>query len=274
MDKSEWQGSSGETWAAEWRRTDRSFTKLTERLLQRTRDFQFGNVLDIGCGAGELSLAIARGRPEVLVTGVDISPALVAAARERSRHLGNVEFELADAAEWTADRESAPDMLVSRHGVMFFDDPPAAFGNLARQAQPGSSLMFSCFRDLAQNPFFTEVVRLLPDAPPAMDPAAPGPFAFADEDWVVSILRSGGWERIAFEKYDFPMVAGAGEDPVEEAFTYFCRIGPAARAAAELEEGARERFFGRLRDMCARHRHEGIVALPAAAWIVTARKAG
>ncbi len=274
VDKSEWQGSSGETWAAQWRRTDRSFTLLTERLLQRTREFSFSEVLDIGCGAGELSLAIARGRPGVSVTGVDVSPQLVAVAKERGSQLGNVQFVLADAAEWQSASGTAPDLLVSRHGVMFFADPAAAFSNLARQSRSGASLLFSCFREVAQNPFFTEIIRLLPKAAPPMDPSGPGPFAFAEEDWVISILRSAGWENISFEKHDFPMIAGAGENPVEEAVKYFSLIGPAARAAAEMEAGARERFLGRVRDLCARNCREGIVSLPAAVWIVSARKAG
>lgn len=273
VDKSEWQGSSGETWAAEWRRTDRSFSRLTDRLLERTREFSFSEAVDIGCGAGELSLAIARGRADASVTGVDVSPQLVAAARERGEHLGNVRFELADAAEWSCGGDASPDMLVSRHGVMFFSDPPSAYANLARQAQPGSSMMFSCFREVAENPFFTEILGLLPKKPEAVDPTGPGPFAFADQDWVIPILRSGGWESISFEKFDFPMIAGSGENAVDESVTYFSLIGPAARAAAEMDAAARERFLGRARALCERNCHEGIVSLPAAAWIVTARKA-
>lgn len=273
VDKSEWQGKSGETWAAEWRRTDRSFTKLTERLLQKTREFTFRRVLDIGCGAGELSLALARGRREATVTGVDVSPQLVEVARERGSHLGNVRFELADAAKWNCDVATSPDFLVSRHGVMFFDDPPVAFANLAAQSRPGASMMFSCFRDVAENPFFTEVGKLLPGEPATVDAEAPGPFAFADRNRVSAILEAGNWSEVAFEAFNFPMVAGAGENAVEEAVTYFCRIGPAARVLAELDDDARTRFLDRLRSLCERHEHGGIVALPAAAWIVTAQNA-
>ncbi|MEL1250613.1 class I SAM-dependent methyltransferase [Aurantiacibacter gilvus] len=272
VDKSEWQGKSGETWAAEWRRTDRSFSYLTERLLQRTRDFTFRKVLDVGCGAGELSLALARGRPGITVTGVDVSPQLVEVARERGAHLANLTFELADASEWTESDDKSADLLVSRHGVMFFDDPSAAFANLARQAGSPASLLFSCFRAVQENPFFTEIMRLLPAAPPPADPDAPGPFAFADRDRVIPILRAGGWENISFEKFDFPMVAGAGDDPIEEARNYFSVIGPAARAAAEMDEAARGRFFDRIRELASRNCREGIVSLPAAAWIVSATK--
>ncbi len=273
MDKTEWQGGQGQTWAAEWRRTDRSFTAVTEKLLQRTRGLAFSQALDIGCGAGELSLAIARGRSDVRVIGVDISPDLVTTARQRAANHTNVAFDLADAAQWQAPAGFAPQLLISRHGVMFFDDPVAAFTNLARIADSGAHLLFSCFRTPAENPFFTEVARLLPQAPPPPPPHAPGPFAFADRARMVGILEAGGWEGIAIDAFDFPMVVGAGDDPVEDAVSYFAAIGPAAIAARAMDEADRTTFFDRVRQLARSNRHDGLVTLPAAGWIVTARKA-
>lgn len=272
-DASEWQGRVGASWAAEWRRTDRSFAPLTERLLARSREFAFGAALDIGCGAGELSLAIARGRPQCRVMGIDISPHLVGVATERGTNLRNVEFEVADAAQWQPPEGFAPDLLVSRHGVMFFDDPVAAFGHLASLSAPGGGLMFSCFRSPAENPFFTEVGKLLPDAGPPPDPRAPGPFAFADRAYVEDLLTESRWREIAFEPFDLAMIVGSGDDPVEDAVSYFARIGPAARAASEMEPDVREALFGRIREVARRHLHHGVVALRASTWIVTARRA-
>jgi SAM-dependent methyltransferase len=272
-DANEWRGRVGEGWAAQWRRTDRSFGPLTEHLLKRTREFAFDSVLDVGCGAGELSLALARGRRHVAVTGVDISPQLVEVARERGAHLDNVSFDVADAALWQPSEGFTPDLLVSRHGVMFFDDPVAAFAHLAGKAAPGAGLMFSCFREREANPFFTEIARLLPhpEAPPP--PEAPGPFAFADRERVRDILESAGWAQVAIEPYDFAMIAGGGENPVGEAVEYFSIIGPAARAASELDPEPRARFLDRVRELARRNLYEGIVSLRAATWIVTARKA-
>lgn len=271
-DAGEWQGRVGESWAAEWRRTDRSFGPLTERLLQRSRDYAYARVLDIGCGAGELSLALGRARRQARVTGIDISPQLIAVASRRAANLGNAAFELADATTWTPEEGKAPDFLVSRHGVMFFADPVVAFTHLATVAAPGAALMFSCFRDRAENPFFTEPTRLLPHPEPLPEPDAPGPFAFADRGRVEGILLAGGWREIEFEPYDLPMIVGVGADPVEDAVSYLTAIGPAARAASALGGDERERFVERLRGLAERNRHEGIVSLRAAAWIVTARK--
>lgn len=268
----EWTGRAGTSWAAEWRRTDRSFGGLTDRLLQRTREFTFDAVLDIGCGAGELSLAIARGRPRAQVVGVDISPQLVGVARERGTNLANVGFEVADAAEWTPTGEFRPQQLVSRHGVMFFDDPTAAFSHLAEISAPGAGLLFSCFRGPAENEIFGGFAKLLPSSGAASDPNAPGPTAFADPERVGKILSSAGWTEIGFEPFDFAMVAGAGENAVSDALDYFKVIGPAAATMAEMEPGEREEVEEKLRRYLQGKQFDGIVALGAAAWIVTARR--
>jgi len=270
--REDWQGRTGDGWAAEWRRTDRSFGGLTERLLARSREFQFRHALDIGCGAGELSLALARGRPQARVVGVDVSPQLVATARSRAGRLANLEFVEADAALWHPEDDFVPQLLVSRHGVMFFADPPGAFTNLANVAADGASLLFSCFRDRAENPFFTSVGALLPRPADTLDPYAPGPFAFAERDHVTAILNDAGWDQIAFEPFDFAMVAGAGDDPVEDAVEYFQRIGPAAAALRELTDSERTQTLAAIADLARENCRDGIVALRAATWIVTARR--
>ena len=269
----EWRGRVGASWAEEWRRTDRSFAALTERLLQYTRETCFTNVLDVGCGAGELSLVLALDRSSARVKGVDISSHLIEVARERATDIANVTFEEGDAAQWRPAEGFAPDLLVSRHGVMFFRDPQAAFANLADLAAPQAALIFSCFRDRGHNPFFAEVARLLPTPPVHGDPYEPGPFAFADAARVEAILDAAGWHKIKFEPYDFAMVAGSGDDPVEDAVGYFSRIGPAARALVEFEPQERVRFADRVRALAERNLSNGVVSLRAAAWIVTGEKA-
>ena len=265
----DWRDAVGRTWAENYRLTDRAFAGLTERLLHRIGDCSGQAVLDIGCGAGELSLAVARNHPSATVLGLDVSPALLAAAQQRGADHAKVRFAEGDAATWQ-DPAFHPDKLISRHGVMFFDAPRDAFRHLREAARPGAELVFTCFRHPQLNAWASELAGLL-ELPGNPDPTAPGPFAFADEAHVRGILGDAGWRNIVLDPVDFAYVAGVGEDPVSDAVNLFTRIGPAAPALRALDGAARERALGWVREWLEQHRSGDLVALGAAAWIVTAQ---
>lgn len=260
----------GTAWAQQWRRTDRSFGELTDRLLDLQVLGDFRHALDIGCGAGELVVRLAASHPAAQVVGIDISTELIAVARERCAGLANAHVLEADATAWQAGPLKRPDLLISRHGVMFFANPAAAFAHLRAEAAPGAALRFSCFRSRADNGWVSALSSALPRPPDTPEPGAPGPFAFADPARVEAILTGAGWREVAFEAIDYPMIAGGGADAVDDALAYFQRIGPAARAIAELPEHERLPAIKRTRTVLARHFADGRVSLPAAAWIVTA----
>ena len=264
----EWQGRVGQNWAAEWERTDRSFAALTPHLLRAIEAEPGTRLVDIGCGAGELSLALASARPGATVTGIDISQDLIKAARERGAGLANLTLEVADAAAWH-DESGPVELFVSRHGVMFFDNPPEAFANFSRIAAPGARLVFSCFRAASENMWAAEIARLLPPSRPAAPaPFAPGPFAFADPDHVRQCLT--GWRDIRLEPLDFAYVVGSGTNPVIDALSFFSRIGPAAAAIRTLPDQARAAFERGLLELVQSRHVGGRVCFPAAAWLVTA----
>ena len=269
---SEWTGRVGGTWAREWERTDRSFDSLTARLLDPAAIGAISSALDIGCGAGEVAIALAARHPGAAITGLDISQDLLSVARERGSGFGNLAFREDDAARWTPDGSAdAPDFLISRHGVMFFDEPVAAFTHLRTIAAKRARLRFSCFRERADNEWVSLLQSVTPANSPPSDPHAPGPFAFGEEQRVREILNSAGWRDVALEPYDYAMVAGEGEDALDQAVAYFQRIGPAAGAIADLTGAARDQAINALRAMLADHLSQNRVALPASAWIVTAR---
>ncbi|MDE2560916.1 MAG: methyltransferase domain-containing protein [Sphingomonadales bacterium] len=270
---SDWEGSVGHAWATEWHRTDRSFAGLTRELLARVAVLAGREVLDIGCGAGEVSLALADMWSQAHVTGLDLSHELLDEARGRAGDRANLAFVHADASAWHP--AAAPDLLVSRHGVMFFDDPHAAFAHIAEFAAPSASLVFSCFRSPGENAWASEVANAVMPGSPQGSPQgyAPGPFGFADRDFTAAMLAASGWRDVSIEPVDYDYVAGEGAAAIEDALAFLRRIGPAARALRELPGEAREAAGARLRAVLADRLDEGVIAWPAAAWIVSARKA-
>lgn len=271
MDKSEWAGRVGDVWAEEQSRTDRTFQPVDDALVAVAVAAVSGiaapRILDVGCGAGTTSFSLAARLPGAAITGIDLSPALAKAATARATGRPNLRFEQADARLWKD--VSGFDLLVSRHGVMFFDDPIAAFAHLRTLAREDGRLAFSCFRSPRENVWASALAHLMPGGP--ADPHAPGPFAFADRDRVADILAQAGWRDTKATPLDFGYVAGAGDDPVADANDFFARIGPVSRAIRELDEAGRERLRAGLDEQVRAHHKDGVVNFPAAAWIWEAR---
>ena len=267
-----WNGKVGDIWVLMQERMDVALTPVTGALLAAANPQPGEYVLDIGCGAGETTLAVDAAVGETgHCVGLDISEPLLARARERAEALlSEAEFIAADASTW-AD-ESGFDLILSRFGVMFFADPQAAFTHLHGLAAPGSRLVFACWQPAARNLWATlplaVLAELLPAQPPA-DPHAPGPFAFADAARVAVLLEAAGWQDLTFHSLPFDMLVGDGDDPVASAVHFNLKIGPAARAVrdAGIGDAARPLLAAALMPFL----RDGAVRLPGAVWLVTAR---
>jgi ubiquinone/menaquinone biosynthesis C-methylase UbiE len=269
-----WNSAVGDTWARMQERLDTAFTPVTAALLSLAAPMPGEDALDIGCGSGEttLALAVAVGE-EGSATGLDISEALLARARARvEAGLSEALFLNADAATFADD--AGFDLVVSRFGVMFFADPVAAFANIHRLTVPGGRLCFACWQPPARNLWATLPMQvladLLPPQPPA-DPLAPGPFAFSDPERVHGILAEAGWQEIVFHAVDFNMVIGEGDDPLASAVHFTLRIGPAARLVRDAGAGVEGQAKATLAAAMVPYQQAGNVALPGAVWLVSAR---
>lgn len=263
----DWTGRVGRTWAAEWQRTDRSFADLSPRLdaaIRAAAPAGAFRAIDVGCGAGSTSLALAQARPDARVTGLDLSAELIAVAQTRATGRATMSFQAGDAV---ASAQGLPpaDLLVSRHGVMFFADPVAAFTGLRVAASPDAALVFSCFRDRADNPWAMDLIEQVTGArPQPITGYAPGPFGFADQATTAAILESAGWTTASVARVDFAYVAGAGLDPIADAADFFHHIGPLASALKTADDPALD---DRLKSALMRYDRDGVVTFPASAWI-------
>ncbi|GAA0315710.1 methyltransferase domain-containing protein [Sphingomonas oligophenolica] len=277
MDASEWSGPVGDVWATEWQRTDRSFAGLAPRLnaaaIAAVAGIDAPAIVDIGCGAGATSLALAAALPAARICGIDISPGLTAIAATRAADLPNLRFATGPVEALVGD-QAPVDLFVSRHGVMFFADPIAAFAAIRGAAAPAGRLVFSCFRDAALNPWASELLAAVLGGPqPVPAGYAPGPFAFADPDFVTPLLEAAGWCDVRAISVDYNYCAGEGADPIADALDLFSRIGPTARAIKAADPAERGAMLDRMADVLHRHRSGDTVDFPAAAWLWSAQAA-
>lgn len=266
-----WNDASGKAWVELQPVLDQVLEPF-ERLLADIADPGVGDtVLDVGCGAGATTMAMAR-RIGVSghCTGLDISQPLVAlaTARAKAQGLANASFVRGDAQIYALDAARF-DAVISRFGVMFFDDPIAAFANVRKATRSGGKLAFVAWRSPADNDFMTVAARaampLLPPRP-AFDPDAPGQFAFADAGRVESILRASGWSAIGIERVDMACQMAEGD-----LLTYVTRMGPVGAALREVDEATAARVKAVLIPAFAPYLKDGTARFTAASWLVTAQ---
>lgn len=266
----QWNGEGGQRWVRAQARMDALMAPLTAALLERAAPRAGERVLDVGCGCGETSVALAERGAEVL--GVDVSEPMLARARERGAGRADMRLVHADAAAHPFVADTF-DLLFSRFGVMFFADPVRAFTNLRRGHAEQGRLCVLCWQAPAMNPWFVlpaQALRpFLPEVAPP-DPHAPGPFAFADPQRVTGILEAAGYRDVATESLCASLRYA---DDLDDALALVTEIGPAARALPLLPADSRPAALEAIREaLRAGLRPEGVV-FDAACWIVTARPA-
>ncbi|RQR35895.1 class I SAM-dependent methyltransferase [Burkholderia sp. Bp9142] len=265
-----WNGPSGLAWVDAQRSLDRMFEPFETRLADAAVAASARSVLDVGCGTGAVTLAIARRLgAHAHCTGVDISARMIAAARARAARDGaDVGFVQADA-QTQAFAPGRFDLIVSRFGVMFFDDPVRAFANLRRAARANAQLRFVAWRGASENPFMTTAERaaapLLPNLP-ARQPGAPGQFAFGDRQRIASVLSDSGWAEIAIEAIDTACAL-----PASALDDYIARLGPVGLALQHADDATRRRVIETVRAEYDGYLQGADVRFDAACWLVTAR---
>lgn len=273
-----WNGAAGQRWAECDALMERILSPITAALLDHLPLEGCQQALDVGCGGGSQSLQLARALgPGSDVTGIDISAPMLAVASAKADacddSCGSLTFIEADASTYPFQAASF-DLLFSRFGVMFFDDPQAAFTNMATALRPGALLGFACWRAVQDNdwawlPLQTALQHVAPPQPP--EPGAPGPFAFADEARVSGILEAAGFTDIGMSEHAATMQFGDG-GTLEEAVTNLARIGPLSRLLAGQPPALEATVINALVEDLAPYFADGALRMPGAVWFVTGRK--
>ena len=187
-------------------------------------------VLDVGCGTGVVALTAAR--RGAAVTGLDLTPELVARAKENSAVAG------LDIAWHQGDAEALPfpdgafDIVVSQFGHMFAPRPEVAIREMLRVLRPGGTIAFATWPpELCVGRMFALVAKHSPMPPPA-DIPPPGLWG---EPPIVRERLGGAVKDVTFDRacMSFPALS-------PQHFRVFleANVGPFTRVAKALENSA------------------------------------
>ena len=265
-----WNGPAGRAWVAAQEPLDRMFEPFERLLVDAVRAEGAGRVLDVGCGTGATTLAVARELASASgATGIDISEPMIALARTRAERSGVPATFIRASAQDHAFEPARFDLIVSRFGVMFFDAPARAFANLRGAARSRAALRAIAWRSAGENPFMTAAERaaapLLPNLPPRRRDA-PGQFAFADPQRVRALLEESGWGDTDLQPIDVACTL-----PEADLELYLSRMGPVGQALSDADERTRAQVSDVVRAAFAPYVHGSEVRFTAACWMVAAR---
>jgi len=226
-------------------------------------------VLDVGCGTGLTTLEIARRvGPSGRVVGIDISPTLLARARERSADVDNIEIVAGDAQ--TDELPPDADVVYSRYGTLFFEDAVAAHVNLHKALRPVGRLAFACWQAPQRNPWMGGPIMgaaQVFEMPPPPPPGTPSPFSFADPARIRSVLEEAGFTDIEIAEHTDTVLMHL----VDEELGDVLKFGPMREAYENADEATRQRVFAAMREAVKQFETGDGHRFPSAGWIVTAQ---
>jgi ubiquinone/menaquinone biosynthesis C-methylase UbiE len=266
-----WNSTMGHSWVSQQAAISDVFTSVTSVSLDAVAAKPGEHVIDIGCGTGDTLLAFAKiVGPSGSVLGVDVSVPMLGFAKHRAAEagLGNVTCALADATSYAFEPRWA-DLVYSRFGVMFFDDPTKAFTNIRSGMKAGGRLVFVCFRSMPESPWFRVPIEAarphVPPQPP-VDPMAPGMFSLAREERLRGILNEAGFREMALKAIDVPI---HGKDTTQS-MAFITQAGPLPALLENASDEQRTRATEAVRNALAANIGADGRGLHVGLWLVSA----
>ena len=168
--------------ALEARAADPAMQPIVDAYVARLALPHGAAVLDVGAGTGGITRRIAAALPRCRVLGVEPSPELVEAARERAGGLDNLTFETGDAYALDGD-DDAFDAVVFHTVLSHVVEPARALAEAYRVLRPGGRLVV-CDAD------FAKLSLALDDADPVQACAVGFARRFVTDPWLAGKLRA------------------------------------------------------------------------------------
>ncbi|MEV8550782.1 class I SAM-dependent methyltransferase [Streptomyces glaucescens] len=269
-----WNGHEGSHWAAHQDRWDAVNAGFDQPLLAAAAIEPGARVLDIGCGAGTTTQLAARAAAPGHALGLDLSAPMLERARRRAARDGipHISFEHGDAQVHRL-APGAFDVAISRFGIMFFDDPAAAFANIATALRPGGRIAFLSAADPEGNQWlraFTALDDILPVRGFGA-PGAPGMFSLADAGTAIALLTEAGFQGVRAERVEAYGIWGRD---AQEAGDFLLDSGPGRHLLGQVGPDTQDRARSRLVEWLRPYETAGSLRLRSVAWLLTATRMG
>ncbi|WP_026410852.1 class I SAM-dependent methyltransferase [Actinomadura oligospora] len=261
-----WNGWEGTAWAENAARYDAMMGGFNEPILDLAAIGGHDEVLDVGCGTGQITLLAARRAGRAV--GVDISEPMLTRARADAAEQGiaNARFERADA-EVHPFGKGGFDVVLSRGGVMFFTDPTAAFANIARALRPGGRMVFIVPQAGGPDSEYAQATAALAPLMRGPSPAAQGMGSLSDPDRIRAVLGDAGLADVDVRPVSAPM--DYGRDATDAA-DFILSQGPVRHNLRDLDQAALIRVREELRDGLAPFAEPDGVRIRGSVWLVSA----
>lgn len=153
------------------------------------------HVLDVACGTGIVARHVApRVGPAGRVVGIDISPDMLAVARERSPPTGaGIEWREADAASLP---DGPFDLVLCQQGLQFFPDGGVVAGEMRRALSSGGRATVSVWHGLESHPLYQALIKAEARYLGTSVDMLASPFLFGDADKLRNLMTGAGFERV------------------------------------------------------------------------------
>ncbi len=269
----EWNGEQGQRWVELQQAMDAMLEPFSQAVLSAAAAQPGERVIDVGCGCGSTSLALARAVGALgSVLGVDVSAPMLAAARRLAASAAQLPLRFIEADAGESALPGAQDLLFSRFGLMFFAAPAAALRHLRGTLRLGGRCAFVCWRAPRDNPWAMTPLMAARNAlgitPPKADPLAPGPFAFADGERLRALLSEAGFSDIQIRRTDALLRVGSS---ARDAAEHSLRIGPVSRFAREAGPAHAQVIVDAIETaLTPLAGADASIHLPGSTWVVTA----
>jgi len=263
-----WDGIGGDRWVSNIARLDEMLEPASKILLNQISTYSSSTLLEIGCGAGDVAKIVLTNNRGSTIDAMDISYNILILAEERVGKVNGINFIHGDA-EIYKFKDYFYDLVYSRFGVMFFDNPKIAFKNIKRSIKKNGKLVFLSWNKIENNPWMdypSQAAFKVLSQPEKQKENSPGAFSLSEWTVIKETLLNSGFSNVDSHKYNININLGK----LEQAVHFATQLGPVATPYAEAGDSQKNEAKAAIEDELSKFKDNENIVLPGSCWLTIA----